>query len=464
MSMARQLGAPRHLVTSELDVRGTSRLNPAVTRRGQNLLARHPDVIDAALRDERQLLACSAIRDLIEDQRALTTPSDYYEYQRRLFGHVYRAEEAKAEAARNLKRARAGRRVPAAPSGDWELELMMADRIVRQFRSVGDALAWRAFNFDRRIILALSRNAGPGPMVGKAGLQRELGEVMAAWEHEKSFALLHDLTNCVRIADVTKFTGGRALLVEVKEGRGRIRRKQMRRMQRVLDVINSGAPLPGDDGDVHLFKSRQPFKTHLKRLGEALHLSDQTGTASVHLGDQWVVNCVSVLSRGLKREEAAALAESQRLRTVTLSKAGLGASGLHRLRGVSMDTAARDPGSAPFSIFPFDSGTCARLTCDYLAFEHLLGWDRVAAAFRGEGFETECPLPEGSGEMGPGEPVLVARRRDRTITIHAAGMSQILFEMVDPRRYAAAVRELTEGPPRWGAGVFTFANERAVWR
>lgn len=33
-----------------------------------------------------------------------------------------------------------------------------------------------------------------------------IGEVLKAWETEGIFALLHELTNCPRIADMAKFT------------------------------------------------------------------------------------------------------------------------------------------------------------------------------------------------------------------------------------------------------------------
>ena len=40
----------------------------------------------------------------------------------------------------------------------------VCERVDRQLRSVADALAWRVFNYDRRVIVAFSRNYPPGPM------------------------------------------------------------------------------------------------------------------------------------------------------------------------------------------------------------------------------------------------------------------------------------------------------------
>lgn len=81
----------------------------------------------------------------------------------------------------------------------------MIERVGRQLRSVGDALAWRASGFDRSYITALSQNAPPGPMAGKAGLNARLVAVEARWNDHGRFALLHDLTSCLRIGDLTDF-------------------------------------------------------------------------------------------------------------------------------------------------------------------------------------------------------------------------------------------------------------------
>jgi hypothetical protein len=50
------------------------------------------------------------------------------------------------------------------------------------------------------------------------------------------------------------------------------------------------------------------------------------------------------------------------------------------------------------------------------------------------------------------------------VTVHAAGINQILFELVEPKTYALAVREIFDRRRRFGSGMFTFRNERAVWR
>lgn len=126
--------------------------------------------------------------------------------------------------------------------------------------------------------------------------------------------------------------------------------------------------------------------------------------------------------------------------------------------------ARENPAGAPFAIYPFDPDVCARLTCDLLAFETVIASDRIVTAFEAEGFETSSPLPDRNEDMTGDQDVLHARRGNCGLTIHASGLSQVLFEFVDPGRYSAAARQVLERLGASGSTIFTFANERAVWR
>jgi hypothetical protein len=359
--------------------------------RGTRLLGRDPDRIGRLLTHPAQQRAWPVIESLIGRLRRLREWSEYSEFQRLLFMHVYQAQEALREATRNVKRLKQGKTVPDTESGDWLLEQAVFDRVNRQLRAVGDALAWRLFSFDRRILLALSRNDPAGPMVGKAGLDRELGEVQGLWEREGIFALLHDLTNSLRIADLTRFDPEGKFIVEVKTS-GHIGSAQEQRMRRAIDVVMSGAPLPGKDGDSDLVVSPIPFRTKLKLLENALVMSERDGVAAVRAGHQWVITCL-FLKPGLLEEEAGdVLKDRIVLRDQQFRKASMHLT-MHHLRGVRVDRADSEPLVAPPTILPFDARTCAFLTCDLMAYESVLGWDRLASAFAAAGFKPTCRSP-----------------------------------------------------------------------
>lgn len=439
-----------------------------MTARGKRLLDRPPDEIEALLSDPRQLDAHRLITELIGDLRSCKQARDYYEFQRELGAHIFDAQTHQSEASRSAKRERSGKDTPEAQLGTWALEVVLWDRIVRQLRSVGDALAWRCFGFDRRIVIALSRNAPPSPVVGKEGLGSELGVVEERWESKQQFVLLHDLTNSIRIGDVTIVTDDGWQLYEVKTsaaGKGSRQRAQVKRARQALDAINSGAPVA--DAGPELVVADSPLKINTAGLRSVLEQARIDGVASKRIGRQQVVTALSAARPPGSPPVAATMEQWEQLKTRAFSKAEMAQSSQH-LRGVRSDSLVQDAGLAPFPIYPLDPAVAASLTTDLLAFEYVVGWDRVADALRRRGFTVTCPLPESSGLMEDDQEIFWCEAGDLRLTIHKDAVGQLLHELVDVNRYASAITEIARrarlrGSHTW-SGATTFSNERAVWR
>lgn len=405
------------------------------------------------------------VAELVAQLRALSSAGDYYEFQRELTGHIYDAQHRQAEASRNEKRERAGKPVPAPDAATWQLTVVLWDRIVRQLRAVGDAMAWRLFNFDRRYILALSRNQVPSPLVGKAGLDAELGAVVDAWKSDRTFALLHDLTNCIRIADLTVFTKERPTLVEVKSGGGggSRHREQVKRAQDAVAVLNEGAPLQGSE-PVTLLISDHQFKTDLHRLANVLDRAATDSVASHSIGDQQVVTALSLTAQP-KIGAGALVEKSEALKAKAFKKAMLD-DAEHHLRGVRADSIGLSPSLAPFTVYPLSPKAVAALTTDLTSFEYIVGWDRLGRSFEARGFDVELLLDPASGRVPADIAVLHDRTAHRRITIHSGGLDQLLHELVDIDRYVVAVttEARREHPTGASSAVLTFRNEKATWR
>jgi hypothetical protein len=99
----------------------------SVTSHRTSLLERGPDSIGPIIGHPAQLQAYKAVRELISALRGLRVPADYHHFQGALFGHVLEAERARSQAARNVEREKRGRATPPSTSGNWELELAVAD-------------------------------------------------------------------------------------------------------------------------------------------------------------------------------------------------------------------------------------------------------------------------------------------------------------------------------------------------
>ena len=124
----------------------------------------------------RHEAAQKALPDLIVQLRAAASVKDGYEFQQELIAHVRETEAARNAFSKAVKRLETGKPpqqdAPEPQSSrdpslieTWQLERNVCERVARQFRCIGDALAWRVFGFERRNIIALCQNAplGSGP-------------------------------------------------------------------------------------------------------------------------------------------------------------------------------------------------------------------------------------------------------------------------------------------------------------
>lgn len=420
----------------------------------------------AALRHPFQQQAYAAIARLIADLRSLRNDADYFEFQESLFAHVHEAEALQFDAKRNVQLERKGKAVPNAPQSTWELELVVLDRIVRQFKSVGDAIAWRRFKFRRLPIIALSRDDGGGPMVGKEGLAYERGRVVDIWKAHRHFALLNGLTNCMRVADVTEFAGDQIVLHEVKKNPLHVDPKQQRRLEEVARAVNDSVPLRTSAGLVQMWNVTTQYRSRIvPDLRRAIATAEEHGTAIVGLGHGWVVHCFSASGWPRDARPEVDVVEELARRSREQIEARLHPA-QRRLQAFSIDQAGRAGYCVPFTIYPLTPIECAKLTCDYLVFQSIITSERIQSAFEIAGFtHVECLLPEMSNAPDPNSQVFRMVLGNYLIHMSAATVCQILLELVDPKLHAAAWKEAVRLPGLSAADQsVSFSNERAVWR
>jgi hypothetical protein len=442
---------------------------------GQELISIDPELSGVLMKHPAQQANLSRISQLISWLRSCKEVGDFYEFQWHLGGYIYEVDERRAQCSRIIKRLRRGQSLPAdmpplPPSGDpvqlktWELEAYVYERLARQLRTVGDGLAWRCFGYDRRMILTLSRNPSPGPIFNKQGLGYELGRIQELWEKDGNFALHHDLTNCIRIADLTEFTDdGGALLREIK-AKPRTDKKQLERMQAAIDAIMRGGQLPGPRAGARLVKLTEPYVTNLGQLSDLIQLAKQYGCRGMKLtqGRALMASSLPACVRrwGADHEEGGQVMEAARQRAI--KRAGIEMA-MHHIKGYSGDTAARSEIMAPWAIYPFKPDECAALICDLLIFETTVSAEALIASLERAGLRGELLLEPADGRLDGDMDVVRAHWRTRAITWHAHGLNLLLYELAEPDTLARGIREVItmDNPP--AEPVMIYANEDRMW-
>ena len=435
--------------------------------------------------------AQKALPDLILQLRAAANVKDGYEVQQELIAHVRETEEARNAFSKAVKRMEDGKSPqPDAPEPEcgrdpslletWQLERDVCERVARQFRCVGDALAWRVFGFERRNIIALCQNAPPGVWAGKDGTMAELDTVEQAYRQDGQFAILHDMTNCLRLGDVTVYrSDGSHETIEVKSNRQRSKSAQQRRIRAANDALRNAGPLPGKDRRARLFELDVQFRTHLDLLARGTERAAREGIFAAWVyGDRalLVADIYGCSQQGWTNAEFAERAE-RKLRTAR-RRAGLGPRNGSEVYATSMDSVSRDPQRVPFAAYPLHPIACARLIGDLAFFIVETSGTALAESLREAEFQTRWVRPPGSvGDLAPGEVVMdltvitgsqflpggLRAEATSTLQMRRSALDQYLIELVDQDTWIKGMRRMIADPRAEGRPWPTYHGEDQVW-
>jgi hypothetical protein len=452
----------------------------------------NPGDVDLVMLHPEHRRNLGVVTELLEALDASSTPEDLYDVQADLFRFSYRAQMAAFGIGRAVGRLKA-RKLPdwspapddaaaafATPSwrlrcdpacldpDEWVVERRVAERVIRQLRAVGDSLAWRVFGYDRRLLIALSRNDPPGPFVNKAGLDYELGRITDIKRERGNFALMHDLTSVVRILDITEVdAAGRRLLHEVKSSTARSAQakaaKQIKRAERLLAAVDGGQPLPDEEATT-LWRATAQHRTDARALVPLLDRAEREGFASARVRDR-IVGVIHLLTVARTAEPPQEPWNEYAARRDVLLDRHIGLQdGLHRLTASSPDTAARDPAVAPWGIYPLPARHRAALICDYLALQVFMSADQVAQRFQRRGFSAQVMLPIPGGIFEGDTGVISVSGEHAGMIMHGNAAYQLLMEFIDTDRFVDASLEVLRLPRSFSRTLLVYSNERASWR
>lgn len=401
-----------------------------------------------------QLAVFEVVLDLLLGLPA-TSEADEVSAQQSLMTAFHGIERWYGDATRHVKRGDHPGGGPGQAWG-WLDEQECARRAIAQLRTVGDALAWGLYGFDRRYIWALSRNAGPGALAHKKGFAAEKSTIDQLWTFGR-FGLLHDLTNSLRIGDVSARNGNEFELFEIKAGVGRPTAAQRLRMLSIEKTLNEGAPLQTADGQVDLFASSVRLKTHMEELRSALIDAADDRVVTREIGQGMVLLAWSPLRAVAKR------LLDERRRELVAARYGAFVTSFgngNYYHYVSFNSLPGHPAHAPRSVFPLPAWQRAALACDYLSYEVGVSVEAFVTALKRVGF-----TPEVVGKPGTdlARIVIRARRGGRLLALNNATYLQPLVELLDLDTFAEALSEYHEAGAV-GRMTVTFADEDRVWR
>lgn len=326
------------------------------------------------------------------------------------------------------------------------------------------------------MILALCRNDSPGPIAGKEGLTAELKFVEDAWREDGCFALLHDLTNCLRIGDVTMFGNDELTFHEIKTNPSRQVSAQLRRIQEAVQALWGGAGLPGGNPHERLYDLDLPLTTHLDLLDVATGQAADEGIFAMKVPGSRALVVVDLLGCQARGWDADEFAERfDRQRGAALRRAGI--NGQHDLHvsATSLDAVSRDPLRVPWGIYPIHPIAAARLIGDISIVTIETSGPALASDLQSAGLDARWTLPAGSPDLVAGQVVMEMRSESRTplgkqdmvhsrtLQLQRSELDRYLIELVDQKCWIPGIRYLLGSPRTPGRPWPVYRDEHLVW-
>lgn len=336
-----------------------------------------------------------AISEAESEQREAT------EEKRKLdSAHVLVVEEGRRSGSMDKTRLRELRR----ESDERRLQIDVLKRVRRQLRSVGDGLLWKAVGYNRGYVYAIWDGPGSGnaALSEPVGLDAELSVVERVWESEGSLAVMHDLTNCGRVGDLTIVPGeGTIKIAEVKAASS-LDYKQVKRMQDMVAFLQ-GAPKMSEGG--HEIYASEPFNPsdELKEAGlyrmeayaHAVENAGEQGVGWATIGDHKGLLAVAPAHPRWDPVKAAEVSEKEREGLYekafepayeAFAAASVTAEDTVVYVWDASETQEDNLFGLPFSLFPIAPEMCAWLTCDYVKLNVFSNVTNLQRLFEDRGF------------------------------------------------------------------------------
>jgi hypothetical protein len=332
------------------------------------------------------------------------------------------------------------------------------------------------FGFEREYITTLARNQSPGMMAGKLGLPAELALVEKSWKEDNQFALMHDLTNCLRIGDVSVFTDEGPKQIEVKTNAKRHNSKQNGKMRAARSALGRSGPLPGDDHHEWLYDLDLAYKTHLDLLRIGTESAAREGIFAAKVrGDRalLVSDFYGCQAQGWTEEQFNH--QLERKFSGALRRAGLGPRQTSNIHATSLDSVSRDPLRVPFAAYPLNPVACARLIGDITVFTVETSGSTLAASVSNAGIPAEW-VWAGTGEIPPGEVVMemaskkswpmpggLSLEHSKTLQMRRRELDRYLIELVEQKTWIDGVRFMMADPNTPQRPWPCYRDEHSVW-
>jgi hypothetical protein len=259
-----------------------------------------------------------------------------------------------------------------------------SDTIINKaLREIVDGIVWKYFNYNRAILYMLADKQPIETIRPDQGTLNNLYEFGDEFLEKDAVAIYNDITNFLRIGDVTKIKIDNSIeIIEVKAGKKRGARitRQRDKMAEIVEFFNTG--LTNYDGvKLKILDSSLKQNNYLSQLYDAIKSAKYRGFESLLIGN-YIILQIADYSK-IKDESFISFFESKH-RTV---RDAWKRNNDFIIKSFFLDKMEYSKNCAPFSIYPFDVETCTDIMTGQLMILSIFNFSEVLRIVKKAGWD-----------------------------------------------------------------------------
>lgn len=282
-----------------------------------------------------------------------------------------------------------------------QIRVFAHKNVVRIIKTIIDGIVWRNLKFDRSILRLIASNRITGYIdINEPGFRGVLNIAKSIVWHRKSVVIINDISNFLRVGDLTEISKLGILIHESKAKGRRVRNifsllqdikktskmsKQSERLLKAQTAISHRKIFIDNDQTVKIRDLKVPFKNYLNDVKKIILKAKREGFCSKKISDYLVVSCQDLI-QSIKLKRNGKIKDWTDFKTAEdWEKKDF------ILPFTNTDSFYKNedffiPNMTPYSIFPFASKICSELLSGRLILTARLNISKVYGYFEENGW------------------------------------------------------------------------------
>ncbi len=287
---------------------------------------------------------------------------------------------------------------------DVQIRIFAHKNIARITKTIIDGIVWRNLKFDRSILRLIASNRITGFInINEPGFRGVLNVAKSIVLHRKSIVIINDISNFLRVGDLTEISKLGIIIHEIKEKGRRIRNifsllhdlkktsrmsKQSERLLKVQTAISHRKIFIGNDKTVGIRNLKLPFKNYLGDVRKIILRAKKNGFYSKKISEYLVVSCIDLI-QSVKLERNGKIKNWTDFKTAEDWEEKDFILPFSNTDSFYKNEDLFIPNMTPYSVFPFSTKICSELLSGRLILTARLNISKVYSYFEENGWEVD---------------------------------------------------------------------------